>query len=247
MNFLKECNYRDVVAKNIPQILLENKILVLRDFGGDDLFAYYEKLTEETGWVPMDEDLSTGNKTGNKWIEIKYDPAFPKSYRHSATDQPLHTDGSYERNAPDVSFFFCINSAKYGGATTFIDSSNLMEALEYHDSNLFSECCVRPITFWKGDDSKTRPIISADKFGVQLTWNYFRVKNTSEEVRLLAEAFHDFLENKIVKGGLCLPVYLKPGDSVFFNDERLLHGRNAYLAKNAGDRFLLKGGLCLTR
>jgi alpha-ketoglutarate-dependent taurine dioxygenase len=238
MNFIKEYKYSDILNKNIPNILKENKILILRDFNGDNLFSYYEQLTEEIGWVPMDEDLSTGNKTGNKWIEIKHDPAFPLSYRHSSTDQPLHTDGSYEKNAPDISFFFCIKAAKFGGATTFLDSNMLLEILEYFDSDLFVECMTKQVTFYKGNDFKIKSIISADSLGPILTWNYFRVDHID-----FVQKFHEFLEQKIVKGGLCFPVYLKPGDSVFFNDERLLHGRNSYI----GDRFLLKGGLCLTK
>jgi alpha-ketoglutarate-dependent taurine dioxygenase len=40
---------------------------------------------------------------------------------------------------------------------------------------------------------------------------------------------------------------LRPGDAVFFNDERLLHGRSSFVANGVGQRHLLKGGLRLAR
>jgi alpha-ketoglutarate-dependent taurine dioxygenase len=39
--------------------------------------------------------------------------------------------------------------------------------------------------------------------------------------------------------GVLTNINLKKGDAVFFNDELILHGRNAFI----GDRWLKKGGL----
>lgn len=246
MQFCTQISYREGVASEIRQLLQTTKIVLLTDCGHDDLFDFYEKLSSEIGqWVPMDEDLRTGQKTGSKWIEIKYDPEFPNSYRHSSTRQPLHTDGSYEKHAPEVSFFYCINAARVGGATTFVDSEVLLEAIDSYSPDLFRACQEVPVTFAKGKDSKTRPIIGIDGKGPLLTWNYFRVVETSAQVAELRLAFHRFLEEKVVEGGLCFPCQLNPGDAVFFNDERLLHGRNSFVAHRAGDRYLRKGGLFL--
>lgn len=248
MDFYREISYKVGVAREIRDLLETTKIVLLTGGAANDLFAFYDNLSNEIGqWAPMDEDLQTESKTGAKWIEIKYDPQFPNSYRHSSTRQPLHTDGSYENNAPEVSFFYCINAAPKGGATTFIDSDELLKTLELHSPQLFQTCCDTAVTFAKGADAKTRPIITNDAKGTVLTWNYFRVTETSPEIAELRRELHEFLEEKVVGGGLCFPCQLAPGDAVFFNDERLLHGRNAFVATRPGDRHLLKGGLYLTK
>jgi hypothetical protein len=45
--------------------------------------------------------------------------------------------------------------------------------------------------------------------------------------------------------GVVLPVQLEVGEAVFFHDDRLLHGRNAYFAKTKGERCLIKGKIIL--
>jgi alpha-ketoglutarate-dependent taurine dioxygenase len=248
MKFLEEIHYKEGVGAEIRDLLETTKIVLLTGYEGNDPFQFYDKLADELGrWVPMDEDLQTEHKTGAKWIEIKYDPQFPNSYRHSATRQPLHTDGSYESDAPEVSFFYCVRAAPAGGATTFIDSGELLRTLELYSKDLFRSCHEVPITFGKGNDSKTKPIVTDDAKGTVLTWNYFRVLETSPQVVDLRREFHQFLEGKVVEGGLCFPCQLRRGDAVFFNDERLLHGRNSFVASSIGERHLLKGGLRLAR
>jgi alpha-ketoglutarate-dependent taurine dioxygenase len=247
MKFFEEIPFTEGVASKIRDRLQTTKVVLLTGYRCNNPFQFYDNLSNEIGhWVAMDEDLQTGQKTGAKWIEIKYDPKFPDSYRHSCTRQPLHTDGSYESHAPEVSFFFCVRAAAVGGATTFVDSNDLLRALEIYSKELYRACCEIPVTFAKGQDSKTKPIITNDAKGVVLTWNYFRVVETCSETADLKRDFHYFLEEKIVQGGLSFPCQLAPGDAVFFNDERLLHGRNSFVAHTAGDRHLLKGGLYLT-
>jgi alpha-ketoglutarate-dependent taurine dioxygenase len=245
MKFLEEIPYTKGVASKIRDLLETTKVVLLTGYRGGNLFEFYDRLSNEIGqWAAMDEDLKTGQKTGAKWIEIKYDPELPNSYRHSSTRQPLHTDGSYESRAPEVSFFFCIRAAAVGGATTFVDSDELLRALKLHSETLYRACCELPVTFAKGQDSKTKPIITNDAKGIVLTWNYFRVLESPETANLKRE-FHQFLEEKVVQGGLCFPCPLAPGDAVFFNDQRLLHGRNSFVANRPGERHLLKGGLYL--
>src|SRR5258708_36243149 len=148
MKFLEEIPYTQGVAAKIRALLEKTKVVLLTGYRGDNLFDFYDNLSNEIGHrAAMDEDLRTGWKTGAKWIEIKYDPQFPNSYRHSSTRQPLHTDGSYESKSPEVSFFFCIKAAPIGGATTFVDSDDLLPALELHSSGLFKACHDLPVRF----------------------------------------------------------------------------------------------------
>jgi alpha-ketoglutarate-dependent taurine dioxygenase len=235
-------------ADDVKDALQENKIVLLTGYDGNktDLLPFYERLADAMGdWVPLDEDLVTQEKTGGRWIEIRYDPQISNAYRYSSNRQPMHTDGAYESNAPDIAFFFCLNMDVIGGATTFVDSWDLLNYLERYSPQLMEDCQRIPVTFKKGSDSKTRPIIAWQEDEPRLTWNYYPVLETSPEVANLRKQFHDFLEHKVVEGGLCLPVPMKPGDALFFHDDRLLHGRNSFIAQKTGDRFLLKGGLRL--
>src|SRR6266550_2834871 len=117
MKFFEQISYKKGVAAEIRDLLETTKIVLMAGYRGNNLFEFYDNLSNEIGqWAAMDEDLQTGQKTGAKWIEIKYDPEFPNSYRHSSSRQPLHTDGSYESDAPEVSFFFCLRAARVGGA-----------------------------------------------------------------------------------------------------------------------------------
>ena len=248
MKFFQDVSYKQGVGAQLRDLLATTKVVVLSGYRGDDLLGFYDRLSDELGtWIPMEEDLESGRKTGAKWIEIRYDPQFPMSYRHSSTRQPLHTDGSYESRAPEISLFYCIKAAPIGGATTFVDSDDLLKSLECYSPRLFRACCDIPVTFAKGDDAKTRPIISTDGAGTVLTWNYFRVVENSPEVGDLKQEFHRFLEEKIVEGGLCFSCPLDAGDAVFFNDERVLHGRNSFIANGVGERHLNKCGIYLRK
>lgn len=194
---------------------------------------YFEEMAKYVGdLVPMEESLDTGDKTGDLFTDIRYDSTLPDSFRHSNTRQPLHTDGSYEASAPNVTFFYCIKRARHGGATTFIEGTELCRILYDYDSNLHHAACNTPVKFFKGNDSKERPIIG--KGGMVMTWNYYRAEKTP-----LVEKFHRFLEDKIVGGGVTFPLMLEEGEGVFFHDEELLHGRNSFV----GFRWLKKGGL----
>jgi hypothetical protein len=86
------------------------------------------------------------------------------------------------------------------------------------------------MTFFKGNDGK-KSIVLGDN---NIVWNYFRVEKNK-----IAEDFHCFLEEKIYQGGLYESVYLNKNESLFFWDEKVLHGRNSFI----GNRHLVKAGI----
>ncbi len=244
--------HKDLQLDNSPnfgdevrEALFQNKIVTItnvpQNYKMEDLDNIYSDASDKIGEIiPMDEN-EEGNKTGNRWIDIKFTPEKRmQSFLYSDTQQPLHTDSAYESQAPDVTFFYCYDPADIGGATTFFDSKDLIECLSHYEPDLLEKLETTSLNFSKGDDFKTAKIISYDEEGPLLNWNYFRVsKENSKEALDLAERFHNFLELKIVDSGILYPLYLKSGECVFFNDKRLLHGRNAYF----GSRHLKKGGI----
>jgi alpha-ketoglutarate-dependent taurine dioxygenase len=243
--FLKEVSYNASAdfAKTLKEILIKYKVVHLKDVPSEvNHKGFYADLVDEIGeTVNVDEDIKTGNANSNeRWTDVRYDKDHQYTFRHANTRQPLHTDAAYVNFDLDVNFFFCTEQAEIGGATTFFDSDDLIYILEKYEPALYEQLKTVVVDFGKGEDQRKRKkIIDSDNRGVVLNWNYYRVMpDNPKEVIEMCEQFHNFLEGKIVGGGLQIPVLLKPGDAAFFQDDRLLHGRNAFY----GARTLIKGG-----
>lgn len=243
--FLKAVSYSssEGFPAQFKDALIKNKIVHLTGMpDGADYKELYSALVDKLGEiVNVDEDIKTGNaKSAERWTDVRYDKANDFTFRHANTRQPLHTDAAYVNFDLDVNFFFCMQNAEVGGATTFIDSEDLIKILENYEPELYEKLKTVEVEFGKGEDQrKKRKIIDSDGRGIKLNWNYFRVMpDNPAEVIEVCEEFHKFLENKIVAGGLLTGLILKPGEGVFFQDDRILHGRNSFY----GDRTLIKGG-----
>ncbi len=220
----------DNLAKRIDEALQTHFVVhVANSHTVQSLFWF--NLAVEIG-VPamMDEDKNSGEKTGSFWIDVKYDPGFPSHFVHANVRQPFHTDGSYESDAPNISFFYCIQEAEIGGATTFLDCEDVKACLMKENPQLLDRLCSTPMKFSKGSDSKT---VCVFQDGV-CNWNWFR-SDKSE----LAQEFHSYLEERIFPMGLASAIKLKHGEALFFRDDKVFHGRNAFL----GNRWLKKGGI----
>ena len=229
--------------------LRSNKAVHITNVDPDrvDLGIFYDEVSETVGRsYCTSEDSFTGDRTGEKWISIRYDPTIRNRYRHSRTGQPLHTDGSYESHSPDLGFIYCVRQARTGGGTLLLDSEDLVAVLKKQDARLYRQLVSTPIRFSKASDSKTRPVIDMDRDGVVLTWNYFCVDESAPaEAKQLAESFFVFLNTQLIGSELIVPIGLGSGDALAWHDERLLHGRNSFRAERAGERFLWKTSLSM--
>ena len=234
--FLKVVNHSDSgdFPGQLKKALIENKIVHLTGIpAGTDYKSYYSELVDKLGEIiNVDEDIQTGNANSKeRWTDVRYDKNNDFTFRHANTRQPLHTDAAYVNFDLDVNFFFCMENAEVGGATTFVDSEDVIKILEKYEPALYEKLKTVEVDFGKGNDRDSR--------GIKLNWNYFRVMpDNDKDVIEMCEEFHKFLENKIVGGGLLTGVYLKPGEAAFFQDDRILHGRNSFY----GSRTLIKGG-----
>lgn len=226
-------NYDLDISEKLINLLKYKKVIHCVNEQNELNFDYYKNLANKIGKLAlMEEDLTTGNKNGNYFTDIKYPVSFTSSsYSHSNTRQPLHTDGSYESNSPSITFFGCLKKANYGGATIFIENDFLVEVLKFYDKNLLHELLKTKVVFYKGNDFKNNFIIDRNNL---LNWNYHRCDNIP-----LTEKFHKFLEDIVIKGGLVDQIILNEGDALFFKDNMVLHGRNSFL----GERWLIKGGI----
>lgn len=219
---------------NIVELITTNKVVHFTDcppFSEKFFLEIADKIGKP---IPINENIATGNKDGDLLMDVRYDKNKSDVFRHSNTAQQLHTDASYESDTPDIVFFYCVEQASNGGDTLFLDSVELLESLN-DNKELLGQLKSVDVEFRKGDDFKRRPIISCDQKGVLLTWNYYRVIHTSLNKEMITKFVNhlDAIKNK------CFCVNLKPNEMLLFQDERLLHGREAFI----GDRFMWKGGI----
>jgi alpha-ketoglutarate-dependent taurine dioxygenase len=229
MEFYKEIECNKLLGKTIKEMLSHYKVIVARQASSDEGF-WIDQVSDVGELVPMKEDPSTGNKTGDFWIDIKYDLKFPNTFLHSNTRQPLHTDGSYEAVSPNITFFFCVEPAVVGGDTTCIEIDVIKNCLKIENPDLLDKATSQELIFSKGNDFKKSKIINGEKGN----WNYFRAEKCK-----LVEDFHNYLETRILQMGILKGFKLFKGDAIFFNDELIFHGRNAFI----GNRWLKKGGV----
>ena len=204
---------------------------------------YFRELAQQCG-IPLiyEEDPVTGAIDVNKWTEIKYEPEKSNdAYKSSNKSQPLHTDYGYFSFEIYAAFFYCVEQAEFGGATTFIDVNTIVSILKSLNPVLFDTIQKHKIHFGRKDNPIAHNddfILQKDKSGWKINWNYYRALGDITN-KTLIEDFKDFLDHYIEKSGELTELKLQPGEGVFFQDRRVLHGRNSFM----GNRQLNKGGI----
>lgn len=212
-----------------------------------DVRATYEALVPRIGTPHhLAEDVRAGDRsvqrTGELWMEVRYDPAFPDAYRHSPNAQPLHTDGSYIPAFPNATLMCCVASAARGGETIFITAEALAEALRRERPDLLEALETVTIPHARSGDRRELPVIRRGAAGeLRLNWNYYCVAaDCSAPAAELRERLFAYLQASEAVRAALVPVKLAPGEAVVWHDERVLHGRNAFAATEVAERFLWK-------
>lgn len=193
----------------------------------------------------LGEDVTIGGReaqrSGEIWMEVRYDPRFPDAYRHSANAQPLHTDGSYIPDFPNATLMACVANSGTGGETTFIDAEALVAVMVEEDPELLDQLTSRTLPHARSGDQANEKVVDRRNDGVWLNWNYFCVDPAIDSAgRALADKFHQFLLHSPGVKAHTHGVKLTPGDAVTWKDRRVLHGRNSFVATQDSERFLWK-------
>lgn len=225
----------------------QNLVFVLRaEASVPDVKGFYDSHLHELGLaVPLAEDVTVGDRShqrsGEIWMEVRYDPKHPDAYRHSPNAQPLHTDGSYIPTFPNATLMCCVASAGKGGETTFISSEDIVAALHSNDPELLRALSSRRICHARSGDERTELIIDLSQSPVEVNWNYYCLaSDLNEEDRSICEAFFEFLQKDPIVKERTIAIKLMPGDAVTWKDRQLLHGRNGFEANIESERFLWK-------
>jgi alpha-ketoglutarate-dependent taurine dioxygenase len=242
MHFYTKYNYSQ---PSFIDVFTNHKLVHVASNPSQDNDTYFRGLAKECG-IPLiyEENPVTGFIDVNKWTEIKYEQEkSTDSYKSSNKSQPLHTDYGYFSFEIYAAFFYCVEQADFGGATTFIDIDKVVEILRPLNSSLFKHIQAQRIHFGRKDNAIAHNddyILQQDTLGWKINWNYYRAIGDDQN-RSLIEDFKDFIDTYIEKSGELKELKLEPGEGVFFQDRRVLHGRNSFV----GNRQLNKGGIAL--
>lgn len=195
--------------------------------------------------VALAEDAKLGDRehqrTGEIWMEVRYDPSIPDAYRHSANPQPLHTDGSYIPDFPNATLMACVANAGEGGDTTFIASEDIAESLSQERPELFRYLSSKTIRHARSGDQRDEKVIDCENPIPLVNWNYYCLSaDIDAEARKAADAFFEFLQTSPAIAAKTLGVKLAPGDAITWKDRQVLHGRNGFVATSVSERFLWK-------
>lgn len=243
MNFFTSFQHNQT---DFSDVFRQHKVVHVLHNQSVDADTYFRSLSKECG-VPLiyEEDPVTGEIDLNKWTEIKYEPEkSDNAYKSSNKSQPLHTDYGYFSFEIYAAFFYCVTQATFGGATTFIDIDTVADVLHSVDKQLFERIQSQKIHFGRKDNPIAHNddfILQKDAIGWKINWNYYRALGDTRNQTLI-EDFKAFLDNYIEKSGEMKELKLLPGEGVFFQDRRVLHGRNSFV----GNRQLNKGGIALS-
>lgn len=235
------------LARGILEAWESSLVVHVRGVGKrPDLFDFWDRMTKRIGTpVELAEDATAGDRdhqrTGERWMEVRFDPRIPNAYRHSSNAQPLHTDGSYIPGFPST-LMFCVSSAMSGGETIFLTNADLVGALEACRPNLLERLWEVPVPHRRSGDSRTECVLRRGLDGeILLNWNYYCIdRSAGAEAVTLAEEFFAFLRDEPRVQESCRPVLLEPGEAVLWKDDRVLHGRNAFDATHTSQRWIWK-------
>jgi alpha-ketoglutarate-dependent taurine dioxygenase len=212
---------------------------------GDPL-AFWRGVGEAVG-IASDviEDSVTGKPkiVPGAWMDVRFEPDRPDTYRHHKVGQPLHSDGAYSPPAlaQEIALFYLERQARSGGESLFVNAAAVAERASARAPGLYEALTRLPVHFGKaGAPGRTTTILSTRGGRLKINWNYFRVlPDQGEAVGRLREDFRLFLEEMVEEGAVA-SFRLDEGDAVFFRDEEVLHGRRDFAAEHSGDRLLWK-------
>jgi hypothetical protein len=201
----------------------------------------YEELAENLGNIRLCHTVNdkTRKSKFSKSRDIKPSPNL-YHYFSSNSRQPLHTDYSYYEmeKSPEWLMLYCLEPSEFGGKTHLLSTKTLNCILQKYNPNLLEK--IKIDVRWEyigndGDKIHTKPLYD----GTYINWNYYQIKKeyNNQKVMEVRQEFFDFLENKIVGGGIYdFSKIWDKGDCLIFNDRLMLHGRDSFL----GDERWLK-------
>ncbi|OEK08281.1 pyoverdine biosynthesis protein PvcB [Flavivirga aquatica] len=225
---------RDLDTDELKDILSNEHIISLRGFksfdSAEDFSEYCEKFGEISLW-PFGKVLEL----------VEHDN--PKDHVYDNTYMPLHWDGMYRKQIPEIQVFHCVSAPgiSNGGGTTFTNTKMVLERIPKNVREYWDKVtCIysRKMEYY---DSKTiAPIInkhpekdfSVIRYCETPSQDDGFINHPSFELKgIPKQEAGDFIKN--LNNALYSPENLythqwKTGDIVFTDNYTLLHGREPF-------------------
>ena len=184
---------------------------------------YVQNIKNEKYVVITDEGKSM--KTGGRYHQTKEGGSF-------------HTDSPQWTKTPDYIALFCLHPAKIGGTSKFLSAYSIHNQM-FKENRILLEQLYNKFHFDKRNEFKENesPTVFEPIFKYEnknLTLRYLR--NYIDEGHQIQKQFLTKLQiesldlfDKISNDdSICVNYDLKAGDMVFFNNNRVLHGRTSF-------------------
>ncbi len=229
INFVRR-NIVDIQALEIVQHI-NNHSLVIVDIGNDNIENKLSILQEQLGSYVYHKHSGKHHRDGLVAISASPELYKDKVLRPQNTSriQNPHTDGATENIEPIILGLHCLERAEQGGESIFVPVSSIVDALwnnfsESELSPLFAPdaCCIK-----RGDRVFKRPVFSLHHYGeevyITMTQGYHEFTHVipSEECTTTYEYIIEFVRDVRNQTRLAL----MPGQSAFFINNELMHGR----------------------
>jgi len=160
-----------------------------------------------------------------------------------------HTDSSFLYDSQRmVEYFYCVENQARGGESILVDGFKIAKDLQEENPEVYQILSETPVEFrhllrnWEYYFRRKTPIIKLDINNDDIFGIYFSHKNFNhplvsfEKMESFYDAYSTLLRYlKSPKYQYCFK--LMPGDLLVFQNFRILHGRNAFVA-NSGHREL---------
>ena len=210
------------------------------DFSREETTEIYTKICKTLG------TLYVQNIKNERFVAIKNEGKSMMSggrYHQTKEGGSFHTDSPQWKKVPDFIGMYCINPAKKGGESKFVSAYSIHNKM-LKEHKHFLEILYQQFHFdkrgeYKSGESPTvlEPIFTYNNN--QLKFRYLRdyindghkIQNTplSKEQTEALDIFDKIIHDE----NLAVSYNLKQNDMVFFNNNRVIHGRTSF--KDAED------------
>jgi gamma-butyrobetaine dioxygenase len=156
-----------------------------------------------------------------------------------------HTDNPYRTPVPGLQLLHALQTAGSGGGSLLVDGFMAAARLQAEDPTAFNLLAQYPVTFtWQDGHtflSATVPVLGLDAHGdccaIRFNHRSFRVANVPAPFAGQWRSAYCKFGRLIEEASLQFRFHFQPGDIVMMDNERILHGREAYDSR-AHERWL---------
>jgi len=222
------------ILHGVGLVIIDGKCFT--DFSDEEVIEIYKNICKTLG------TLLTQNIKNEKLVKVQYEEKSMQDggrYHQSKEGGSFHTDSPHWEHVPDFVGLYCVNPAKKGGESKFVsvysihnkmlkEHKHFLEMLyeQFHFDKRRGEyepgkslTSVKPIFTYNGNQLKCRYLRDYLNDGHKIQ-NIPLSKEQNEALDIFDKIIHD--EN------LAITYDLQQNDMVFFNNDRVMHGRTSF-------------------